>query len=398
MAHNVERSGEMMQQLDQYEGPTVTAATGEPLVRPRPDVAALAPYVPGRPAAEVERLFGLDDVVKLASNENPFGPSPRAVEASVRALATVNSYPDGGSVDLRERLAARFGLARENVAVGNGSDELIALLALAYLSPGDEVVLAAPPYSIHRNAALVAGGRPVGVPLRDHVHDLEAMAGAVTARTKLVFVANPHNPTGTAVDAATLRRFVTAIPPAVLLIVDEAYYDFADDALRHTARDLLDDHPNVVALRTFSKAYGLAGLRAGYALAHRAVVSTLDRVRPPFGLSAVAQAAALAALDDAEYVARVVAQTRAGRARLLEIARRHGLEAIPSQANFVLMHVGDSAGLAEALLRRGVIVRPGENLGVSGWIRVSVGTDSDIDRFEEALGHQLFVIGDQADG
>ena len=354
-------------------------------VRPRADVAAMAPYVPGRPAEEVKAQFGLNRVVKLASNENPFGPSPRAVEAARHALAGVASYPDGGSVALRDALAGRFGLARDNVAVGNGSDEIILLLALAYLERGDEAVLAAPPYSIHRSAVLTAGGVPVGVPLRDDVHDLDAMAAAVTARTRLIFLANPHNPTGTAVDPSHLRRFAAGMPSHALLVVDEAYLDFADDPLRRSARDLLDEHPNVVTLRTFSKAYGLAGLRAGYALAHPGVVATLDRIRPPFGLNAVAQAAALVALDDVEHVAHVVAQTRAGRARLMEIARRHGFEAIPSQANFVLMKVGDSAGLATALLRHGVIVRPGENLGVPGWIRVSVGTSPDLELFEAAL-------------
>lgn len=358
----------------------------EPQAPPRPDIAALAPYVPGRPASEVKRLLGLHDVAKLASNENPFGPSPRAVEAAAQALATVHGYPDGGSVALRERLAAGFDLGRDNVMVGNGSDEIILLLALAYLEPGDEVVLAAPPYAIHRNATLIAGGRPLGVPLRDQRHDLQAMAAAVTPRTRLIFVTNPHNPTGTVVTAGELQRFAVAIPPMVLLVVDEAYHDFVDDELRYTARHLLAAHPNVVTLRTFSKAYGLAGLRAGYALAHPSIVAILDRIRPPFGLNAVAQAAALAALDDVAYVEQVVRQIRAGRVRLLEAARRHGLEAVPSQANFVLMYAGDSVGLTERLLRRGVIVRPGENLGVPGWIRVSAGTDAEIDRFDAALG------------
>lgn len=353
--------------------------------RPRASVLAIAPYVPGRPAAEVRDQYNLDHVVKLASNENPFGPSPRALEAASRALAGMNWYPDGGTVALRERLAALFGLRRANIILGNGSDEVIMLLALAYLEPGDEAVLATPPYMIYRNAIHMAGGRPIGVPLRDSTHDLEAMAAAITVRTKVVFVANPHNPTGTVVTAPVLRHFATQVPPSTLLVVDEAYHDFVDDALRHSGRALLHEYPNVVALRTFSKAYGLAGLRAGYALAHPDVIATLDRIRPPFDLNLAAQAAALAALDDTAYVARVVMETRSGRARLLEIARRHGLEAIPSQANFVLMRVSDSLACTEALQRRGVIVRPGENLGVPGWIRVSVGTHADLSCFEAAL-------------
>jgi len=220
------------------------------------------------------------------------------------------------------------------------------------------------------------------------------MADAVGDRTRVVFVTNPHNPTGTTVPAAALHELAARVPPHVLLIVDEAYHDFVDDDARHSGRDLLDLYPNVVTLRTFSKAYGLAGLRAGYALAHRAVVETLDRIRPPFGLNSVAQAAALAALDDEEHVARVVTATRQGRARLLDIAHRHGLRTIPSQTNFVLMRPsasgaptmpGDSGPLVEGMLRRGVIVRPGENLGMPGWMRVSVGTAEDLDRFEQAL-------------
>ncbi len=372
--------------------------------RPRATVAGMAPYVPGRAAEEVRRRYGLDIVVKLASNENPFGASPRAVAAAEAALSGVNRYPDGAATALRDRLAALFALDRANVVVGNGSDEVITLLALAYLAPGDEAVLADPPYSIHRNATLIAGGVPVGVPLRARHddHDLPAMAAAVTDRTRLLFVANPHNPTGTVVPAAALRDLLAAIPARVLVVVDEAYHDYVDDGLRWTARDLLDAYPNVATLRTFSKAHGLAGLRAGYALVDPEVGATLDRIRPPFGLNLAAQAAALAALDDPAHVAHVVAANRDGRARLLDIARRHGLDAIESQANFALMRAagaagsgagtgasGDSAALVEALLRRGVIVRPGENLGAPGWIRVSVGAPDDLDRFERALDDVL---------
>ncbi len=360
--------------------------------RPRPDVVAMSSYVPGRPAGEVRRRYGLDHVVKLASNENPFGPSPRAVAAASAALVESNRYPDGGATALRERLAALYGLGRANVIPGNGSDEIILLLALAYLQPGDRAVMAAPPYAIHRSAVATAGGAPILVGLRDYAHDLEAMAAALTDDTKLVFVANPHNPTGTHLGRDALRHFAARIPAGTLLVVDEAYHDYVDDAARHTARDLLDDYPNVVTLRTFSKAHGLAGLRAGYALAHEDVVGALDRIRPPFGLNSAAQAAALAALDDEGHVAYVARENSAGRARIMEIARRHGLETISSETNFVLLRAGpsgDSVALTERLMRRGVIVRPGENLGVPGWIRVSVGTREDLDCFEAALDDVL---------
>jgi histidinol-phosphate aminotransferase len=350
--------------------------------RPRQAISTIAPYVPGRTHDDVRRALGLTEVVKLASNENPFGPSPRVVDAIRRAAPEVGRYPDGASVDLRSDLARCFGVAHENVVTGNGSDELILLLALAYLDAGDEAVLARPPYGIHRTAVLATGGVPVTVPLRDYVHDLEAMAAAVTTRTRLVFLANPHNPTGTLVDGLALRRFVEVAPASVLVVVDEAYFDFVDPDLRHTARDLLDLHPNVVTLRTFSKAYGMAGLRAGYAVAHADVVATLDRIRPPFGLNSLAQAAARAALTDREHLAFVIEATRCGRSRLLELASRLDLEAIPSQANFVLMRVEDPAVVMD-LMAQGVIVRPGENLGMPGWIRVSVGLPEEIDRFEQ---------------
>jgi len=358
-------------------------------VRPRAFVAGLAPYVPGRPAAEVQQVYNLDAVVKLASNENPFGPSPLAIAAAMAAVSGVNSYPDGAATALRDRVGALYGRDRHSIVVGNGSDEVILLLALAYVGPGDEAVLAAPPYAIHRRAVLTAGGTPVSVPLRHDVHDLETMAAAMTDRTRLVFVANPHNPTGTIVTRAALHAFAARVPSTALLVVDEAYHDYVDADLRFTAADFLADFPNVVTLRTFSKAHGLAGLRVGYGVAHPAVVATLDRIRPAFGLNAVAQVAALAALDDLAHVAHTVEATRLGRARLARIATVHGLAVVSSQANFMLLQVGDSMAVAEALLQRGLIVRPGENLGAPGWIRVSVGTDDDMERFGTALAAVL---------
>ncbi len=358
-------------------------------VRPRRIVEGLAPYVPGRSAAEVQQVYSLDAVVKLASNENPFGPSPLAVAAAMAAVSGVNAYPDGAATALRDRLSALYGRERANIVVGNGSDEIILLLALAYIEPGDEAVLAAPPYAIHRRSVLTVGGTPIAVPLRHNVHDLDAMDAAMTERTRLVFVANPHNPTGTVVSRAALRAFAARVPAAALLVVDEAYHDYVDADLRFTAADFLAEFPNVVTLRTFSKAHGLAGLRAGYGVVHPAVAATLDRIRPPFGLNAVAQAAALAALDDTAHVAHTVEATRVGRARLKRVAEAHGLTVVPSQANFMLLRVGDSMAVCEALLRRGLIVRPGENLGVPGWIRVSVGTDDDMERFGTALAAVL---------
>ncbi len=320
---------------------------------------------------------GAGRTLKLASNENPFGPSPRAVAAAVAVMAGVDRYPEPGAPTLRARLAERHGVSPDQVLVGTGSDEVIHLLATTYLEPGRRAVMARPPYGIHRIASQAAGAELVLVPLRNHVHDLPAMAAAV-APQDAVFVANPHNPTGTVVAPAQLRAFVADLPPDCLVVVDEAYFEYVEPAVRATAIDLLGLHPGLVVTRTFSKVYGLAGLRVGYAIASAAVLEPVGRIRPPFNVSTPALAAAAAALDDPDHVAMTVRETAVSKAILVEACRRLHLDHVPSQANFVL--VEDRDGWPAALAADAISVRPGASLGVPGWARVSMGRPDEMGR------------------
>ncbi|MBF6605847.1 MAG: histidinol-phosphate transaminase [Chloroflexi bacterium] len=341
-------------------------------IKPRAALDAIVPYVPGAaPAASADRAL------KLASNENPFGPSPRAVEAARTALESAERYPDGGSSLLRARLAERHGVAPDQILLGTGSDETFYLLTRAYLEPGRRAVMAAPPYGIHAVAARSMGAEIVLVPLRDHTHDLEAMAAAAVAQG-CVFVANPHNPTGTAVRPDDLRAFVERVPSDCMVVVDEAYYEFMDPAIRLTAVDLLDRHPSLVVTRTFSKAYGLAGLRVGYAIASAAVLEPVERIRPPFNVTAISLAAAAAALEDAAHVEMTVRETAVAMSVLVDACDRVELGYVPSQANFLLVEDRDSWPVA--LLAEGITVRPGATLGVPGWARVSLGRPDDMRR------------------
>ena len=351
-------------------------------IRPRAELAAIEPYVAGRQPAERELR-----ALRLASNENPLGPSPLAAAAAMAALSDAHRYPDRAATRLKAALAERHGLATDHFAVGNGSDDLIYLLAEVYLEAGRTVVIADPPYSLHRIAAQTRGAALVPIPLVEHRHDLDAMARA-TAGGGWVVVTNPHNPTGTAVPPAALRRFLEGLPDDVLAIVDEAYFEFAEDGLRWSAIELVPDRPNVIVLRTFSKVYGLAGLRVGYAVGTPALIEPVERIRPPFNVSVVAQAAAAAALRDEAHLARTLDCVRTSRRALLAACRRLDLEAIPSQANFVLLRA--RGGWPATLAAAGVIVRPGENLGMPGWARVSLGTPEETGRvialLEAALG------------
>ena len=341
-------------------------------IKPRAALDAIRPYVPGAtPAVTAERAL------KLASNENPFGPSPRALDAARIALECAERYPNGGSSLLRTRLAERHGVAPDQVLLGTGSDEIFYQLTRAYLEPGRRVVMARPPYGIHLIAAQSMGAEIVFVPLRDHTHDLEAMAAAAVP-LGCVFVANPHNPTGTAVRPDDLRAFVERVPSDCMVVVDEAYYEFMDPAIRLTAIDLLDRHPGLVVTRTFSKAYGLAGLRVGYAIASATVLEPVERIRPPFNVTAISLAAAAAALDDAAHVDMTVRETAVAMSMVVDAFDRLGLGYVPSQANFVLVEERD--GWPGALLAEGITVRPGETLGMPGWVRLSLGRPDDMQR------------------
>lgn len=345
----------------------------------KPAVLTQPTYEPGKPIADVARELGLDPdtVIKLASNENPFGPSPKAVEAAIRALKQGQLYPDGGSIELRAKLASRYSLPPECFAVGNGSNELIELMGHVFLSGGDEVVMAAPAFVVYKLVALLFGATAIEVPLRDFRHDLDAMAKAVTPRTKLVFVASPNNPTGTANTQEDLYRFVRSLPPHVICVYDEAYAEYVENA--PDLRPLIAEGRKLICLRTFSKIYGLASLRVGYGYATAELIALLNRVRQPFNVNGIAQAAAIAALDDTAFVDKCATDNRAGLAQLEAGFRHFGLSYVPSVANFILVKVGDGAAVFAKLQRKGIIVRPLQPYKLPEWIRVTVGTPSQND-------------------
>ncbi len=350
-----------------------------------PFVHDLSPYVPGKPLEDLAREKGLAHIVKLASNENPLGPSPRAVEAARSALEAAHRYPDGYGRALKEALARRWGVGPENLVLGNGSSEVIEMVVRLVVRPGRSVVLASPSFSIYELTVRAQGGEVVWVPLQDHRVDLEAVAAAVRPDTSLVILGNPNNPTGTAFGAGEWERFLERVPSSVAVILDEAYAEYADAPDFPQGPRYVDPSRPLVVVRTFSKAYGLALLRIGYAVGPPGLVDYLNRLRLPFNANGVAQAAALAALADGEHLRRSRQVNRRGRERLHRLFGRMGLEHVPSQANFVAVKVGDGDGVYRRLLDHGVIVRSIRGFGMPEWLRVTVGLPEELDRFEAAF-------------
>jgi histidinol-phosphate aminotransferase len=346
----------------------------------KPWVMTQPVYEPGKPIEYVARELGLDPatIIKLASNENPWGPSPLAVAAAKRALEQGELYPDGGCYELRQKLAAKWGLQPEQFVIGNGSNEIIELLGHVFVGPGDEVVMGAPAFVVYKLVTLLFGARAVEVPLVNWRHDLNKIAAAITPRTKLVYVCTPNNPTGTANTEAELVAFVRGLPEHVIAVVDEAYAEFVERA--PDPRPLIAEGRKLVCLRTFSKIYGLASLRIGYGYAGAEVCGLLNRVRQPFNVNAIAQAAALAALDDREFAEKTARENRAGLAQLERGCKELGLEFVPSVANFMMVKVGDGLKVFDALQRKGVIVRPVASYGLPAWVRVTVGTHEQNER------------------
>lgn len=345
-------------------------------------IHAIEPYRPGKPVEEVERELKIR-AIKLASNENPLGPSPLAIEAARRELSGANRYPDGGSFYLREKLAALHGLPMEQVFVGLGSSELIDLVARALLAPGLEGLTAArsyPPYAI---SIAAAGGRLVTAPLRAYVYDLNAIAAGINEKTRVVFLANPNNPTGTFFGAAEFDAFLARVPDQVLVVLDEAYCNYVEDSNYSRSLELLRaGRQNLVVLRTFSKVYGLAGLRVGYGFGPADLFAELNKLKTPFNTANIGQAAAIAALDDKEHVQRSVEANRAGRAELARGLAEQGVKFVPSATNFIFIEVGgDGDAFAQQLLLEGVIVRPMRWMGFPEAIRVSVGTPAENQKF-----------------
>jgi histidinol-phosphate aminotransferase len=355
------------------------------------NVRAIAAYVPGKPIAETARELGIAerDILKMASNESPIGASPKALEAIRAAMDELHYYPDGSGYELKNKLSARLGLAPENFVLGNGSNDVLELAARAFLTRDDSAVHSQHAFIVYPLAIQAIGAQAIEVPARDFGNDLAAMAKAVRGDTKMVFIANPNNPTGTFSPWSEVLGLVESVPPHVLVVVDEAYGEYLPDALASPSARWLADHPNLVVARTLSKAYGLAGLRVGYAFAHPEAAELMNRVRQPFNVNHLAMVAAAAALDDREFIARAREVNAKGMAQIEQGLKRLGLAFIASRANFITVRVGDAARVYAALLREGVIVRPIAGYGMPEHLRVTIGLPEHNERFLAALGRAL---------
>jgi histidinol-phosphate aminotransferase len=350
----------------------------------RPQVASLKPYTPGTTVAQAKEKYGRERFIKLSSNENPLGTSPLAL-AAVRAVDDLHVYVDDDHRELRRRLAEPYGLDVEHVLVGHGSNEVVQTLFSAFLSPGDEVVMADPTFSLFPKDAILADAIPVKVPLRDGVHDLDAMLAAITQKTKIVVVVDPNNPTSTRVERNAFDRFAKALPERVILIVDQAYREYMPPGSVEGV-EYVKARPATIVLRTHSKLYGLAALRFGYALGDRELLGYVQRIRLPFNVSRPAAVAGLAALDDREFVARSLETNERGKAYLFPAFAKLGLEAYPTAANFVAVTVPGSASEAyEGMLERGIVTRSGDALGMPGRLRITIGTPEENEAVIEAL-------------
>ena len=360
-------------------------AMADPCEFSNPQLRDLVPYEPGKPIEDVARELGIDadSVIKLASNENPLGPSPKALEAMHEAVNDVNVYPDGGGWKLRNAIARQAGLSMENVVLGNGSNEIIEFVGHAFLKPGDEIIAAEHAFVVYKLMATLFGARTIEVSDPGFVHDLEGMADAISDHTRVIFIANPNNPTGTMVEQDEIDGFMKRVPDDVIVIFDEAYYEFLDnppDTLKYVR-----EGRNVVVMRTFSKIQGLAGLRIGYGLAPASLTAVLQKTRQPFNANSIAQAGALAALQDLEHQQRTKGVTDAGRAFFEQSFEGMSLDYVPSRANFVLVKVGDGDAVFDAMLRRGVIVRAMRGYKLPEWVRISIGTAQENHRCIEVL-------------
>jgi len=352
-------------------------------------VRAISPYQPGKPITELAREMGIpvESIVKLASNENPLGMSPKAKAAVEKAIAGVERYPD--QFDLIARLAARCGVAQNQVVLGNGSNDVLDLIARVFLAPGRSAVFAQHAFAVYHLATLSTGAELICVPAKDYGHDLAAMRAAIRPDTRIVWIANPNNPTGNFLPYAEVRAFLDSVPQNVVVVLDEAYNEYIPATERVDTTAWLKDFPNLLICRTFSKIYGLAGLRVGYGVASAEIADLMNRVRQPFNVNNLAIAGALAALDDDAFLNASYELNRRGMAQIVEALEAHGLEYIPSYGNFVTFRAGDAAAVNQKLLKQGVIVRPIAGYGLPEWLRVTIGTEAENVRFIEALAKVL---------
>ena len=355
------------------------------------NLADLPTYQPGRPIEEVARELGLPaaDIIKLASNENPLGPSPAALAAMQKVLANLNLYPDGNAFYLKQKLAEKLNLPPANLILGNGSNEIIEFVGHAYLAPGADAVVSQYCFAVYPLVTKLFGASLVSVPAKNYGHDLPAMLSAITPKTRVVFVANPNNPTGTVVPGKELEEFVRKIPPHALLVLDEAYIEFLDSPADCLPLIREGTQANLLLMRTFSKIFGLAGLRLGYGIAHPELVAVLEKARQPFNINSIAQAGALAALDDAAHIRRTRENNARGLQFFARAFRKMKLEFLPSSANFILVRVGDGQRVFEEMQTHGVIVRPMGGYQLPEWIRITVGTPDQNERCLNVLKNAL---------
>ena len=354
-----------------------------------PNVRAISPYLPGKPITQLAREMGLpvERIVKLASNENPLGMSPKARQAVEKAVATLERYPD--DYDLKHALAQHNALGMERIVLGNGSNDVLDLIARVFLAPGRSAVFSQHAFAVYPLASMAAGAELIAVPAKDFGHDLDAMRAAIRPDSRLIWIANPNNPTGTFLPYPQLKAFMQAVPADVVVVLDEAYNEYIPPAEHVDTTAWLAEFPNLVITRTFSKIYGLAGLRIGYALASAEIADLMNRVRQPFNCNNLALAAATAALDDHEFVARSHELNRAGMEQLIAGLKRVGFSHIPSHGNFIAFRAGDAATLNQKLLKQGVIVRPIAGYGMPEWLRVTIGSEVENLRFLEALDNAV---------
>jgi histidinol-phosphate aminotransferase len=358
-------------------------------------VRAIAPYQGGKPIAEVAREFGLDEakIIKLASNENPLGMPESAKQAMLAAMTEIGRYPDANGFELKAAIGAKYDVPQDWITLGNGSNDILELAAHAFVQPGQSVVYAEYSFAVYPLATQAVGGRAIVVPAKNFGHDLPAMAQAIAPDTRLVFIANPNNPTGTFVPAGDIEAFLKQVPPHVVVVLDEAYNEYLAPELQYDSIAWVRRYPNLVVSRTMSKAYGLAGLRVGFGIAQPGLTDILNRIRQPFNVNAMAQAAAVAALNDTKFLQKSAQLNADGYRQLIHAFEAMGLTYVPSYGNFVLLKVGEDDGAGArvnlALLRQGVIVRPVGNYGLPQWLRISIGLPEENAAFIEALKEAL---------